>query len=244
MSETLANVFGRRKADPTQATPNATLYEKLGGAPAVDAAVEMFYKRVVADARINYFFFGVNVAEQIEKQKAFMAMAFGGPHHYTGRDMRRSHAKLVGMGMNDRHFDIVVEHLRDTLVTLQVPEDLIAEVVGICESTREDVMNRRSHAPESTRPSRPTPPPPPAPAPVAAPPVAARPAERSAPAPSGTIQGLVSSRIVPLSPDSSIREAADRLAREGLNALPVVDAEGRLVGLLTAGDLIRHLSPR
>ncbi|MGI9213604.1 MAG: group 1 truncated hemoglobin, partial [Methylococcaceae bacterium] len=46
--------------DTTQNTPNASLYERLGGAAAVDAAVNIFYRKVIADHRINHFFAGVD----------------------------------------------------------------------------------------------------------------------------------------------------------------------------------------
>ena len=128
--------------DATTATQNATLYEQLGGEPAVSAAVDIFYRKVIADSRINTFFFGVDMAQQAAKQKAFLTMAFGGPHHYTGLDMRKGHARLVQMGLNDRHFDAVLEHLGNTLRELKVAEPLIGQVIAIAESTRTDVLGR------------------------------------------------------------------------------------------------------
>ncbi|GAB6047036.1 group 1 truncated hemoglobin [Methyloparacoccus murrellii] len=128
--------------DATQNTKNATLYDKLGGEPAVNAAVDIFYRKVISDARINNFFFGVDMAQQAAKQKAFLTMAFGGPHNYTGQDMRRGHARLVQMGLNDHHFDVVMEHLGGTLRELNVPENLVEEVLTIAESTRSDVLGR------------------------------------------------------------------------------------------------------
>jgi hemoglobin len=46
------------------------------------------------------------------------------------------------MGLNDSHFDAVVENLGATLTELSVPQELIAEVVAICESTRNDVLGK------------------------------------------------------------------------------------------------------
>jgi hemoglobin len=128
--------------DTTQNTPNDSLYIRLGGAAAVDAAVNIFYRKVIADQRINHFFAGVDMEKQAAKQRAFLTMAFGGPHHYTGQDMRRGHARLVEMGLNDSHFDAVLEHLDATLKELNVPGELIAEVIAIAESTRNDVLGR------------------------------------------------------------------------------------------------------
>src|SRR6185437_15272916 len=96
---------------------NATqsLYEQLGGEAAVNAAVDVFYRKVLADDRINRFFEDTDMDRQIAKQKAFLTMAFGGPVAYTGKDMRAGHARLVAMGLNDSHFDAVVELLGQSL---------------------------------------------------------------------------------------------------------------------------------
>ena len=124
------------------ATINKTLYERIGGEPAVNAAVDIFYRKVLNDHRINRFFDGVDMEKQAAKQKAFLTMAFGGPHSYTGEDMRKGHAHLVKMGLDNSHFDAVVENLGATLIELNVPEELINEVVAICETTRNDVLGR------------------------------------------------------------------------------------------------------
>ncbi|MDI1277362.1 MULTISPECIES: group 1 truncated hemoglobin [Methylobacter] len=119
-----------------------TLYEKIGGEAAVNAAVDIFYRKVLADYRINRFFDNTDMDQQIAKQKAFFTMAFGGPNNYTGQDMRNAHARLVKMGLNASHFDAVMEHLGATLTELNVPADLIAQAAAIAESTRNDVLGK------------------------------------------------------------------------------------------------------
>jgi len=118
------------------------LYEEIGGAAAVDAAVDIFYRKVLKDARINRFFTDVDMARQAAKQKAFLTLAFGGPAHYSGLDMRKGHAKLVSQGLDDSHFDAVMEHLGATLKELKVPDHLIAQAAAIAESTRNDVLGK------------------------------------------------------------------------------------------------------
>ena len=120
----------------------ASLYDQIGGEAAVDAAVELFYRKVLSDYRINRFFDKTNMEEQIAKQKAFFTMAFGGPNNYTGGDMRNVHARLVKMGLNDSHFDAVMEHLGASLTELNVPGELIAQAAAIAESTRNDVLGK------------------------------------------------------------------------------------------------------
>ncbi len=119
-----------------------SVYDRIGGEPAVNAAVDLFYRKVLADDRINSFFEGTDMDKQAAKQKAFLTMALGGPHNYTGADMRRGHAHLVERGLNDSHFDAVMEHLGATLKELGVADDLIGEAAAIAESTRNDVLGK------------------------------------------------------------------------------------------------------
>ena len=96
----------------TGCEPMNTLYEKLGGEAAVDAAVELFYKKVLADERIKRFFEGVDMKRQASHQKLFLTYAFGGMQSYPGRAMRAAHKRLVDeMGLSDEHFDAVIEDL-------------------------------------------------------------------------------------------------------------------------------------
>lgn len=121
----------------------STLYEKIGGEAAVDAAVKLFYKKVLADDRIKHFFEGVDMEKQASHQKRFLTYAFGGAPDYPGKSMQMAHKRLVEeMGLNDEHFDAVMENLGATLQDLGVPADLIGEAAGIAESTRNDVLNK------------------------------------------------------------------------------------------------------
>lgn len=119
-----------------------TLYERLGGEAAVEAAVVRFYEKVMANADVAHFFDGLDMEAQIEKQIAFMTMAFGGPNEYTGRDLRTAHAKLVKRGLGDAHFDAIASHLKETLEELEVAEETIVEVLAIVDGTRDDVLGR------------------------------------------------------------------------------------------------------
>ena len=119
-----------------------SLYEQLGGAAAIDAAVELFYKKVLADDRIRHFFEGVDMAKQVRMQKGFLTYAFGGPVEYTGKGMAAAHRNLVAKGLNDSHFDAVVEDLGAVLKDLGVADHLIADAARIAESVRESVLGR------------------------------------------------------------------------------------------------------
>lgn len=117
-----------------------SLYEKLGGKDAVNAAVDIFYDKVLADNSISHFFGSVDMKKQKNKQKAFLTLAFGGPTGYDGKDLRAAHAHLVKDGLNEDHFNSVAAHLQATLEELNVPEDLILEAMNIAGSTKNDVL--------------------------------------------------------------------------------------------------------
>ncbi|MCG8596286.1 MAG: group 1 truncated hemoglobin [Kiloniellales bacterium] len=119
-----------------------SLFERLGGKAAVEAAVDLFYQKVLADPGISHFFEGTDMRVQRGKQKAFLITVFGGPAIYTGKDLRRAHAPLVERGLTDSHFDAVAGHLQATLEELGVARDLTDEVMSIAASTRDDVLNR------------------------------------------------------------------------------------------------------
>lgn len=118
----------------------AFLFDRLGGAPAVAAAAEAFYRKVLSDPLLAPYFEASDMDRQVAKQRAFLTMALGGPNSYTGAGLRAAHAGLAGLG--DRHFDQVIGHLAATLHELGVAEPDIAAVRVIAESTRDEVLNR------------------------------------------------------------------------------------------------------
>ncbi|MEO9512097.1 MAG: group 1 truncated hemoglobin [Flavobacteriaceae bacterium] len=114
-----------------------SLFDELGGKGAVDAAVDVFYNKVLADESINHFFTTTDMPTQRAKQKTFLAYAFGCPMGYTGKSMREAHAHL---DLDENHFNTVAGHLVTTLNELNVPQNLIDQVVTIAVSTKDDVL--------------------------------------------------------------------------------------------------------
>jgi CBS domain-containing protein len=52
---------------------------------------------------------------------------------------------------------------------------------------------------------------------------------------------VMSDEVVVVSPDTSVREAATVMADRDINRLPVTE-EGRLVGIVTRGDIVRAIA--
>lgn len=118
----------------------SSLYERIGGDAAITKTVIEFYDRVMADESVAPFFDGVDIDKQANKMIAFITMAFGGPHQYTGRDLRTAHARLVRNGLGDEHFSAIAVHLENTLADLGVDRPLIDEALSIVATTHDDVL--------------------------------------------------------------------------------------------------------
>lgn len=120
-----------------------SLYQKLGGWAAINAAVDAFYVKVLADNRVKHFFADVSMPKQHRKQKEFLSYALGGPLPWTGKDMRKAHE---GMGLTEEHFNAIAENLVATLKDLKVSQELIDQVIAVVATTKDDVLGRPKKA--------------------------------------------------------------------------------------------------
>jgi hemoglobin len=115
-----------------------SLYEKLGGEPAIDATVEKFYQLVLADTLLAPFFAKTDMVKQRRMQKSFLNHVLGNKP-FAGKTMKAAHK---GLGLTDEHFNHVAKHLVDTMLSLGVAQNLVDEVLAIAETTRNDVLGR------------------------------------------------------------------------------------------------------
>src|ERR1043165_1530984 len=89
------------------ATQNKSLYERLGGQPAVQAVVSGLVDRILADTRVNTWFAHAsstpeNTAAYKAKLTDFFCQSVGGPCKYTGPDMVTVHK---GRGVTNEAFN-------------------------------------------------------------------------------------------------------------------------------------------
>lgn len=120
-----------------------SLYEELGGAPAIEAALDHFYdKKVLVDDRINGYFENVNMENLKKVQASFLTMAFGGSNQYAGRDIATAHELPRQQGLNEEHYHVFMGHFEDTLTEFGVPQAKIDEVMAIAHTGKDDVLGR------------------------------------------------------------------------------------------------------
>jgi len=122
-----------------------SIYDSIGGAPAVHAAVDDFYQRVLSDPSLAPFFTSVDMDKLKAHQRSFIAAAIGGPEIFQGRDMGTAHA---GLGVSDANFDSVVSHLVATLTSLSVPEDIIGQIGAALSPLRSDIVTAPAPVPQ------------------------------------------------------------------------------------------------
>jgi hemoglobin len=115
-----------------------SIYDEIGGAPAIHAAVDRFYEKVWGDPDLVPYFDGVDRTRLKRHQRAFMAAALGGPRGDAGRKIGAAHR---GLGITNDAFDRVVEKLSDTLHELGVRSELIDRIAGTLAPLRPDVVD-------------------------------------------------------------------------------------------------------
>jgi hemoglobin len=129
-------------AAPVVDTPPApagerTLFDRLGGLPAIEAVVAEFTRNVASDERVNAPF-GLADLETLRKHLVnFFCAATGGPCKYTGRNMRAAHRN---MGVTAAQFDALVGNLIKSLDALSVPEKEKNEILAALGPTRAEIV--------------------------------------------------------------------------------------------------------
>jgi hemoglobin len=116
-----------------------TLFERLGGAASIGAAVDLFYDRVLADPELAPYFDGVDTQRLRAHQRAFLTMALGGPRDDEARSLSVAHR---GLDIGDHEFDLVAGHLAAVLVELQVSAELADETLTAVAGLRDLVLGR------------------------------------------------------------------------------------------------------
>ena len=116
-----------------------SLYDRLGGKPAITAVVDDFVGRVAADTRINGKFATANIPRLKTMLVDQICQASGGPCTYTGRDMKTAHA---GMGISGEEFDALVGDLVATLHKFKVEEREKNELLAALGPMKKDIVEK------------------------------------------------------------------------------------------------------
>ena len=116
----------------------SSIYDRIGGHEALEVVVEDFYARVLADDELSSFFTGTNMNRLKGKQVEFLAAALGGTERYRGPSMKQAHQ---GRGITMHHFNLVAEHLTDSLSAAGGPSETVAEILGVVAPPASDIAS-------------------------------------------------------------------------------------------------------
>jgi hemoglobin len=117
----------------------ASLYERLGGKPAITAVVDDFIGNVSGDTRINKRFANADVPKLKSRLVDQVCEATGGPCKYTGASMRDAH---TGMKITDGEFNALVEDLVKSLDKFKVPAKEKNKLLGALGGMKGDIVGR------------------------------------------------------------------------------------------------------
>jgi hemoglobin len=118
-----------------------SLYERLGGRPAITAVVNDFVGNVAKDKRINGFFGNTDIPRLKRLLVQQICAGSGGPCKYEGRSMREAHR---GLNIRNQDFDALVQDLVKSLDKFNVPPREQKELLGLLGPMRKDVVQPRA----------------------------------------------------------------------------------------------------
>jgi hemoglobin len=136
-------------APKSDAPKEKSLYERLGGEPAIKAVIDDFVGRAATNPKVNFTRKGTDkewkpTPENVDHVKKalvdLVGMVTGGPQKYTGRSMKDAHA---GMKITQDEFNALAADLKATLDKFKVPVKEQDELMKIVGSTAADIVEKK-----------------------------------------------------------------------------------------------------
>ena len=123
-----------------QSAMEKSLYERLGGYGAISAVVNDFAEKLFTDPQVGAFFKGMGTDTRksfIQKNINLVCNVTGGPCKILSRPAKTVHA---GLGITEADFNVVANHLVDTLDTFKVPAKEKQELLAIIDTLKPDIV--------------------------------------------------------------------------------------------------------
>jgi hemoglobin len=134
-----ALLFALGACQSMMAPQQKSLYDRLGGQPAITAVVDDFVGNVAADSRINGFFARTDIPRLKRLLVEQICAGTGGPCTYTGRSMQAAHK---GMNITDAQFNALVEDLQKSLNKFKVPEKEQGDLLAVLGPMKPQIVGQ------------------------------------------------------------------------------------------------------
>ncbi len=123
-----------------QAPMEKSLYERLGGYEAISAVVNDFAGKLFIDPKVGTFFKGMGTDTRksfVQKNINLVCNVTGGPCKVISRRAKTVHG---GLGITEEDFNVVAQHLVDTLDKFKVPAKEKQELLSIIDTLKPDIV--------------------------------------------------------------------------------------------------------
>ena len=143
-----AGTQGPIKNEPARTPGETTLFERLGGTPAITAIVDDWVERAGHDPRVNFTREGHphqweatpdSVAQLKISWPQFVGMLCDGPQIYEGRGMFPAHS---GMEISEGEWLALMLDLKQTLDGFRVPADQQQDLMRRVAGTHDAIVNK------------------------------------------------------------------------------------------------------
>jgi len=132
-------VLGSLVAACARSPEERSLYQRLGGEPAIAAVVDDFIANVAADPVINQRFARTDIPKLKKLLVEQVCEASGGGCKYTGRSMRESHR---GMNITAAEFNAMGGDMLKTLEKFKVPQRERDELMALLGSMNREIVGQ------------------------------------------------------------------------------------------------------
>lgn len=136
------------KNEPQRAPGERTLYQRLGGEPAISAIVDNWVERAARDPRVNFARLGhphdwKSTPDSLAQLKIYWTQYIGmladGPQIYEGRDMLTAH---TGMQISEGEWVGMMDDLKQTLDGFHIPVDQQQELMQRVAGTHDTIVDK------------------------------------------------------------------------------------------------------
>lgn len=124
---------------PASVATGASLYQRVGGEPALSLAMQKLLARVSKNPKIQHHFVHSDLEFLAQQLTLQFCQATGGPCVYDGPNMQRAHR---GLHIKADEFEAMADDLQATLAELQVPAPEQQALLRLFNSMKTDVILR------------------------------------------------------------------------------------------------------